>query len=624
MRVLDSMPAYLETLPFAEGMELLSLAAWPCRLVEEQGAVAGFVMPAIPDAFFLQMKKSSGMSREAAEFQHLLNNESFLARRAITVSDRDRYELLREVARALSVFHRHGIAVGDLSPKNLLFTCGQAPGVYFIDCDAMRFQGQSVMPQLETPGWEVRGASAHEELGTAASDSYKLGLLALRLLTGTQDGRDPDQLPPAVPTAIRKLVKAALSGNPAQRPKPPDWTTPLETAASTASAKSPQATSTSAKPPQAIKTPVTTPPVTVARPLVGQSAGSTQGRVSTSSKPGGRRRRWSRRRLLATGVLSVLAVAGAAIGGTLLFNKPSPPATPEVLVAVSPNGKFIASGDFLKDSVYIWTIATKRVTATLSFPGGVRDFSFSSDSKMLVVAPDFGHVTIWSITGNRTVATINNPRTDSPYCVALSPDEKMLAVCSSNSTNLYLVDIARRSISATLHPVGSSTCGGAGGAAFSPDGKVLAVAALPCSGDNRVQLWDISTRRITASITGFYPLVYSHDGSMLAAGGTLVWQDPGTNGSIWEIKNSSLDSQVAFSPDDKTLAAPDGPTGTTFVWSVSTKHKIAAFTDPSSEGATGVAYTPDGKTLVVADGNEHIYLWNIATRITATLANPNS
>src|ERR1051326_4148511 len=193
--VLESMPAYLESLPFAEGMELLSLAAWPCRLVGAGGRVAGFVMPAIPDGFFVQMRKSSGVSLEAAEFQHLLNDESFLARRQIGLTDRRRYELLREAARALSVFHRHGIAVGDLSPKNLLFAYQPEPAVYFIDCDAMRFHGRSVMPQVETPGWEVRAVSPHEELATSGSDAYKLGLLALRLVAGSQDARDPARLP---------------------------------------------------------------------------------------------------------------------------------------------------------------------------------------------------------------------------------------------------------------------------------------------------------------------------------------------------------------------------------------------------------------------------------------------
>jgi hypothetical protein len=258
--VLESMPAYLESLPFAGGMQLLSQAAWPCRLVDDGGRVAGFVMPAIPDSFFVQMRKSSGMSREAAEFQHLLNDESFLARRQIGLSDRRRYGLLGEVARALSVFHRHAIAVGDLSPKNLLFTYDPDPGVYFIDCDAMRFQGRSVMQQLETPGWEVRAVNPAEELGTAASDSYKLGLLALRLLVGSQDARDPARLPRKVPAAVRQLITAALSADPARRPKPADWAAPLDAAAATASTQMPQL-------PKTIPTTLITAAPTAAQPL---------------------------------------------------------------------------------------------------------------------------------------------------------------------------------------------------------------------------------------------------------------------------------------------------------------------------------------------------------------------
>ena len=183
-------------------------------------------MLAIPDQFYLQMRMSSGISRERGEFQHLLNSDDFLARKQIDLTDRRRYGLLREVAQALSAFHRHGIAVGDLSPKNLLFSYDPALRVYFIDCDAMRFQGRSVMRQLEAPGWQVQAINPREELGTIASDSYKLGLLALRLLTGTQDARDPADLPRKVPVAVLELTAAALSADPRDDLNPPTGTPP--------------------------------------------------------------------------------------------------------------------------------------------------------------------------------------------------------------------------------------------------------------------------------------------------------------------------------------------------------------------------------------------------------------
>jgi hypothetical protein len=67
--VLEAMPTYLETLRFSEGMELLSRTAWPCCLVDDYDVVKGFVMPAIPSVFLLEMRLASGLTRVLAEFQ---------------------------------------------------------------------------------------------------------------------------------------------------------------------------------------------------------------------------------------------------------------------------------------------------------------------------------------------------------------------------------------------------------------------------------------------------------------------------------------------------------------------------------------------------------------------------
>jgi serine/threonine protein kinase len=225
--VLEAMPSYLESLRFSDGMELLSRAAWPCRLVEQAGSVLGFVMPAIPPHFFINMRLTAGEARVLGEFQHLLNSPDFLRRRQIELSDQQRCELVTAIAASLEIFHRHGIAVGDLSPKNTLFSLKPQPAVFFIDCDAMRFQGRSVAPQLETPGWEVRAVNPTEELGTPEADSYKLALLALRLFAGDQGTRDVGRLPQSMPGDVRQLIRAGLSRSPRDRPIPSDWTRPL-------------------------------------------------------------------------------------------------------------------------------------------------------------------------------------------------------------------------------------------------------------------------------------------------------------------------------------------------------------------------------------------------------------
>ncbi|MFZ3290703.1 MAG: hypothetical protein WA622_11770 [Mycobacterium sp.] len=129
------------------------------------------------------------MSRNRAEFQHLLNNESVLSARGIMIDDVQPYRLLREVASGLAFLHSHGVCVGDISPNNLLFSLTPRESIYFIDCDSRCINGVSALTQVETPGWEV---PAGEAQATIYSDSYKLGLLALRLLVGDQGRQLPE------------------------------------------------------------------------------------------------------------------------------------------------------------------------------------------------------------------------------------------------------------------------------------------------------------------------------------------------------------------------------------------------------------------------------------------------
>lgn len=218
---LTAMPALVEdTLTYAQAEGLVSIAAWPCALVEEASVTTGFVMPTIPQQFFIELTTVKGNSTAAAEFQHLLNHPSVLAARGITIDDARRYTLLRETASALAFLHTHGVCVGDISPKNLLFSLTPHPAVYFIDCDAMRINGVSVLPQVETPGWQV---PAGEELATIYSDTYKLGLLALRLVVGDHDTTNPAHLPASTPDLLRQIITDTLKKQPTSRPRPEAW-----------------------------------------------------------------------------------------------------------------------------------------------------------------------------------------------------------------------------------------------------------------------------------------------------------------------------------------------------------------------------------------------------------------
>lgn len=217
---LAAMPDLVESMAYEDGERLISMAAWPCAIVEDSGTPTGFVMPEIPEKFFISLTTLKGKSLNPAEFQHLLNPQAVLDARGISIDDEQRYTLLREVAAGLTFLHSNAVCVGDISPKNLLFTLEPPVSVYFIDCDAVRINEVSALPQVETPGWEVPPG---EDLATVFSDTYKLALLALRLLVGDQDVKSAQDIPPTTPNALRKLIGDTLNRPPQRRPLPETW-----------------------------------------------------------------------------------------------------------------------------------------------------------------------------------------------------------------------------------------------------------------------------------------------------------------------------------------------------------------------------------------------------------------
>lgn len=218
----------------AEGRWLCEKTAWPAAVVERQSQTCGFLMRAVPDRFqfaFQSLTGTAAGTKRLANLEYLLNDDSYVAGIGLTISDRDRLAILADLAATLTRLHRTGITVGDLSPKNLLFTTAPQAECFLIDCDAMRWQGSTVLPQAETPDWQV---PAGEEKATRASDIYKLALLAIRLLARDQTATDPAALA-ALSPELGDLARSSLTSDPARRPTPALWAEQLTAASATAS-----------------------------------------------------------------------------------------------------------------------------------------------------------------------------------------------------------------------------------------------------------------------------------------------------------------------------------------------------------------------------------------------------
>ncbi|MGW4379988.1 hypothetical protein [Kitasatospora sp. NPDC004531] len=214
-----------------EGRWLFEKTAWPAAVVRVEGRVGGFLMRAAPDRFRFDFRSlgGAGATRRLANLEFLLNSDAYATGIGLAVGDRDRLLLLADLAATLGRLHRIGIGVGDLSPKNLLFAAADPPECFLIDCDAMRLRGASVLPQAETPDWQLPEG---EEKATPAGDVHKLGLLAVRLIARDQITTDPTALA-ALDPGLGGLARRSLDADPARRPSPGEWEEHLRAVAPT-------------------------------------------------------------------------------------------------------------------------------------------------------------------------------------------------------------------------------------------------------------------------------------------------------------------------------------------------------------------------------------------------------
>lgn len=220
--VLSGMVDFIPSLPRTTGQWLAECTAWPAVLVTDSAGVSGFLMRQIPAAFFCRLAFDPGEERPAG-FQYLLNPPDYLRKAGITITPRQRFELLMDFAGTMARLHSLGVVVGDLSANNLLFSLSGQPRCFLIDCDAMGLNGRWALPAVETPNW---GLPAGEQVGSPSGDVYKFGLLASRLFAGEQDGRDLVVLQSVSPAAGR-LAERSLDVDPSLRPAAEDWTSVL-------------------------------------------------------------------------------------------------------------------------------------------------------------------------------------------------------------------------------------------------------------------------------------------------------------------------------------------------------------------------------------------------------------
>jgi WD40 repeat protein len=276
------------------------------------------------------------------------------------------------------------------------------------------------------------------------------------------------------------------------------------------------------------------------------------------------------------------------------------------VLALSPNGKILA-GIGGAASVSLWNLADGRLLREFGQRkedenGNLVGLAFSPDSKTLATIGCRTGIQLWdSATGKRVRRLAGQ---DAGWCVAFSPDGKLLAAGGADALQLWdpatgkmVWQIKKDNID--IHAV-----------AFAPDGKTLAAGE---EADNILLVAPADGKELRHwAAGGSHSLAFSPDGKSLASGGddgTIRFWDPLTGKKVRDLRGHlSAVCSVAFSPDGRSLTSGSHDR-TVRLWEVSTGRERPAF-DGHQDSVYHVAFSPDGKVLASGGRDDTVRLWD--------------
>lgn len=212
----------------ADAAALDAVACWPRAVLVADDRAVGALLPRVPAdfTFDLRMPAGGGSTVVLRELQFLIADAAALRRRGI--AELDTATCLRVLAHCTEVaamLHRHGIVLGDLSVKNVLWRVVPEPAVYLVDCDGVRLGGADpVSPQPNSPGWDdpLFPGTQNQQ-----SDVYKTALVVLRAAARNFHTRDPERAAEVLGRGLLPLLRASLRAEPGSRPPISAWREPL-------------------------------------------------------------------------------------------------------------------------------------------------------------------------------------------------------------------------------------------------------------------------------------------------------------------------------------------------------------------------------------------------------------
>jgi WD40 repeat protein len=244
-------------------------------------------------------------------------------------------------------------------------------------------------------------------------------------------------------------------------------------------------------------------------------------------------------------------------------------------VAFSPDGHWLASGDFNGD-IRLWDARTHQLQSiSIGHTNWVRAMTFSPDCRTLASGSFDCTVRLWDVNTGECLQTFAD-RNQAVNSVVFSPDGNLLV---SGSDNILVRG----------------------------------------SDDWTIGIWDVNTGECLKTFADYTEAVYSvalsPDGQTIASGGA----DP--NIRLWNIRDGRCFKtvashqgrvlSVAFSPDGRTIAS-GGADATVKLYDASTGECLRTCLGHSDE-LKSVIFSPDGQMLISGGKDRNIKLWDVRT-----------
>jgi WD40 repeat protein len=284
-------------------------------------------------------------------------------------------------------------------------------------------------------------------------------------------------------------------------------------------------------------------------------------------------------------------------------------------IAVSPNGRFVASVADDESSIILWNALNgKRIRMITGNPPRTTTLAFSPDGNRLLSGGEDRLVKIWDVATGREASTLAG-YTKVIKGVAFNKQGTGLASAHSDKegNNIRTWDLQNGrdpgTLLAPLVQVEAIT--------YTQDGTMIAAGGTAL--DNKsIALWDANTgkrlKMLQCDEYAVRSLSFSPDGKMLAAGTTdsviALW-DVAQEKVVKQLRgHKKLVNAVKFSPDGKFLVSGSSDK-TVRVWDVAAGKEVRTL-GGHTEWVNAVTFSPDGKTILSASADRTAKLWNAA------------